>query len=220
MAFAKTLIMFAVAFAFVLLSEGSLLLKDIDDEETPLWMPFESCEVPSYPENLLMFQRFVTKSDSTGSKESCESWCQYVAERWEAKCMWKPCKGCSDCSDVCPLWCTDATLSWAACEPCTATPTASPTTSSPTPSPTPSPTAEKTCSTESGDVSGDRLPVGGKILDSSAAECKSTCEETADCACYAFDPSRSNTCWLKSSPCGEQYTWEESDDMTYGTCSE
>lgn len=188
MACAKTLIMLAVAFSLALPSEG----------------------------NLLLVQRFVTESNSTGSKDTCMSWCKWQASDWSAKCMWGSCKACSDCADACPLWCTCADRAvCSACEPCTASPT-----SSPTATPTASPTAAKTCSTidHFTDLSGHPLSVGGKIRNSTAAECKSKCEETAECTCYAFDPSRSNTCWLKASPCGEEETWEESDDMTAGIC--
>lgn len=236
MACAKTLIMFVVGLSFALPLEGYLLLKNgegpscatsdrqyciypggefFDTEEKLRRMQLETCEVTSTSENLLMVQRFATKFASTGSKGSCMLWCTGGTTKWEEKCSWEKCKGCSDCTDVCPQWCDEDTLSWAPCEACTASPTASPTTFPPTPAP---PT--KTCSTFSGDVNGHHFDVGGKFSNVTAADCKDRCERTAECTCYAFDPSRSNTCWLKASPCGSRETWEESGDMTSGVCQE
>jgi hypothetical protein len=55
---------------------------------------------------------------------------------------------------------------------------------------------------------------------SDAETCRTRCEETPDCSCYAFDESRNSTCWLKTGACDHFYSWDETDDMTSGVCHE
>jgi len=60
---------------------------------------------------------------------------------------------------------------------------------------------------------------GGAYTNSTASSCRTRCRSTQGCKCYAFDPSRDSTCWLKRGPCdGGYYAWSETGDMVSGTC--
>lgn len=72
------------------------------------------------------------------------------------------------------------------------------------------------CLIQKGDVKGDDIS-DGELKDTDAEACQKSCESNADCHCFAFDPSRDNTCWLKGEGCGAGSSWSESGDMTSGT---
>jgi len=82
----------------------------------------------------------------------------------------------------------------------------------------------KVCTSVLGkDISTDVLVKAGQRMAfevSDAVECRSRCEKTGGCDCYAFDPSRNNTCWLKSGACDQFNEWGETIDMTSGVCHE
>ncbi len=74
----------------------------------------------------------------------------------------------------------------------------------------------KYCTTQAGDVQGDDIE---ETSGQTAASCAERCASNAACGCYAFDPSRDSTCWLKQSPCGGSSDWHEAGDMTSGICT-
>jgi hypothetical protein len=80
----------------------------------------------------------------------------------------------------------------------------------------------KVCTSVPGkDIMADSLVKDGetvKFMNDDAVKCRTRCEFTGGCNCYAFDPSRDNTCWLKTGACEKFYDWEETDDMFSGTC--
>jgi len=72
------------------------------------------------------------------------------------------------------------------------------------------------CALHNGDASGGS-DLGEGTTDTTAEKCQESCEGNEECYCFAFDPSRSNTCWLKSEGCSPGKGWSESGDMTSGT---
>jgi len=69
------------------------------------------------------------------------------------------------------------------------------------------------CALQNGDVKGSDVK---EEKDTTVEKCQELCESNEDCHCFAFDPSRSNTCWLKGEGCHTGKGWSESGDMTSG----
>jgi len=84
-------------------------------------------------------------------------------------------------------------------------------------------TSRQTCSTVTRrDLVGAKAledATGGVFTNATASSCRSRCEGLRACKCYAFDPRRNSTCWLKEDRCDGGYDASpEAGDMVSGAC--